>query len=320
MKKWVTNVIIIAVFILVIGGFVTWTLMSSNVYNIDFNKGNSKSLATLSFKIDQNDNPIDGEILVDGNSLGNTYNGKFTIPSTESAPKQFSFKGEYNQIEFEFVYDFPEDYKKYSILEFVISKKDLDEYAELSNQKLPQTPLVSIKDEFPYNSKPHWYHMPVTYQFDSALCRDDRTQKLLKAFEEIRNKTNGKVSFVESSNPDITINCKQNPYTYTGMIQTNSGAYFMDVLGTGRINYYLNNMIINATINLYPSSNSCGYFPLVEIHEILHVFGYGHSNNTCSIMYSGENSCRFILENPDICGKPRIDDRIATELIATYTK
>lgn len=50
-------------------------------------------------------------------------------------------------------------------------------------------------------------------------------------------------------------------------------------LGDARPNM-VGNLIINATINLYTQENGwtfCADFPVKEMHELLHVFGYGHS-------------------------------------------
>jgi hypothetical protein len=63
-----------------------------------------------------------------------------------------------------------------------------------------------------------------------------------------------------------------------------------------------------------------GYYPFMELHEILHGFGFEHSENECSIMYPYSNN-QFIYDNLDVCSygkKPHIDKGIIKDLKEIY--
>jgi hypothetical protein len=174
----------------------------------------------------------------------------------------------------------------------------------------------SIEDNFPDINKLHWSHMPLVYKFSEELhCEGASKKRILMAFNEIKSSTNGSVDFIEGENYDLLINC----YSSTKDKSYYEGDYRYDFLGEAITDYTEGgNIILNASINFYPFRNSCGYFPFIEIHEILHTFNYQHNDQeSCSIMASVSN-CRFIYENPDICEKPHIDEDIVYDLIKTY--
>lgn len=195
-------------------------------------------------------------------------------------------------------------------VDYMVEQNDTSEQGSLI-----QLEEIQLKDTFSKVNRLHWTHMPLIYKFEEPICNSYRAQKIREAFEEINSETNGSVSFIESENPDIIIYCSVTVKDE----QKLQGDYWVETLGEGGISAYYGNRVINATIIFYPTTTSCGYFPSVEIHEILHTFNYPHNNRPCSIMYSGEENCRYILENQDICGKPHIDDDIVKSLIETYS-
>ena len=78
-----------------------------------------------------------------------------------------------------------------------------------------------------------------------------------------------------------------------------------EIVQTGRYN-----VITNGTVLLYKETNAqnCDWAN-VELHELIHVFGFGHSNNSNSLMYP-------YLEN---CNQ-KLDDSIIKELTRLYSE
>lgn len=149
--------------------------------------------------------------------------------------------------------------------------------------------------ETPSNSNyPKWDHFPVSYYFtDGKICGDYELRRIRSAFNIIQNETNRAISFVETNNTgDINIICSSDykpggaqPGTYTsgeggynsqGNKITDGTIYFLH-MGAGRY------------------TGGCLNIPNIEIHEILHTFALGHSENEHSIMapISNSNSCMY---------------------------
>lgn len=106
-------------------------------------------------------------------------------------------------------------------------------------------------------------------------CPEQKRENMVLAFNYLENIT-GILSFQESSPADINITCgeeyKQEDMYVAGeggpeSIKTNESIY--SVIKKGKI------------LLLY--SEACSYN--VELHELLHVFGFNHSTNKNSIMY-----------------------------------
>ncbi len=82
--------------------------------------------------------------------------------------------------------------------------------------------------------------------------------------------------FILGSLPDVT---SDGIFVYR---QTTEGTAIPSV--EGRI-------ILNASVNLYRHTQSCEKFPAVEIHELLHAFGFAHSQTKGDIMYPYTSDC-----------------------------
>jgi len=181
------------------------------------------------------------------------------------------------------------------------------------------TPIDSgnqINDMFNDTNKLHWPHMPLIYEFNGTRCQGVRYDKLMYAFNEIKTETNDSVYFIESSGsetPDLIINCLQ----VTGGT-TYEEDYSTEKLGEGGVNWYAGNIIINASVDLYSTQATCGYFPFIEIHEILHAFNYSHVDKMSSIMYPNTDHCTWAYDNVDLYGPPSIDKNIIQELDEIY--
>lgn len=168
-------------------------------------------------------------------------------------------------------------------------------------------------DQFSHIKEIHLTHTPVTYSLDvntseyyrldlnKTIYRTDTTdeykiKRIQWAFDLIENSTEGLIAFKEvnrEDNPDITIYGVPDVYCY-GENETYDGRE-----GFAGPENYTNNKIINSTVvfcatGYYLGDNvgfsweyeECESFPIVELHEILHAFGFGHTvNNNKEVMY-----------------------------------
>lgn len=133
-----------------------------------------------------------------------------------------------------------------------------------------------------------WDEMPLRYSYDSSCSF--RAVRIENAVEEIEELTNRKVRFLKvEKNPDIEIVCDLSPKL---------DEKEKDYLGKAVVKYDANNeRIISAKLHLYgPVNDKCSY-PDVEIHELLHILGQGHSNQKGSIMMPMQIEC---LENIEL--------------------
>lgn len=145
---------------------------------------------------------------------------------------------------------------------------------------------------------PHWDHMPISYKINEN-CGVKETSRIKKAIEIIKTETEQAVTFIEQENsPDIEINCQTN-------FPKNAGGY---EAGLARISYEYDK-ILNATITFFgisPSNSKlaggCISYPYTELHELLHVLGFGHSTKTSSIMNPYAGGC-IVKFDKDIAQK-----------------
>jgi len=160
------------------------------------------------------------------------------------------------------------------------------------------------QDAFSNILEDHWNHMPITYSFDkfgsTRDCRDYEIDRIKDAFNIIENSTDGIVNFVEEEvGGDISISCRESDETPTdGRYQTSA-----DALPTIE-----GNIITLGTLRFFVHRN-CGTWPDLEIHEILHLFAFGHVEDEWSIMDPIASRCDL--------GK--IDDNIISCLKYTYS-
>lgn len=131
-------------------------------------------------------------------------------------------------------------------------------------------------------------HNQITYNIDSS-CDQEKTQRTLDALNIIQENV-PELTFQESSQADITITCDEK---YTPSETSNK--YFVAGEGgpTSVINTSLFYVIEKGAVLLFYSKSSCNSSN-IELHELLHVFGFEHSENKKSIMYS-VSSCSQVL-------------------------
>ena len=153
--------------------------------------------------------------------------------------------------------------------------------------------------------KLHWEHMPITYSFtkenvrnSNVKCQDYQIERIRKAFQIIENDTGRAVSFKEvESKGDILVYCNAAKADSQLLMRQGDGyyEYHGDVIDYGELNFYIH--------------KNCGIWPDVEIHEILHVFGFNHTDSKKSIMYP----------TASVCDLGKIDQDIINDLINRYT-
>ncbi len=165
-------------------------------------------------------------------------------------------------------------------------------------------------NSFPNAVGLHWGHMPLIYEIYN--CTDYQANRLIRGFAKIENETKGDVSFLRLNNSsqnkevDIAVLCRKEYKSAPEPGYTVSG-------DSGYLTYVnYPNLIAKAEINFYGISSStysagCTIYPDIEVHEILHGFGYGHNESTKSIMYPSHVMCAF-----------KIDDNIITDLKEKY--
>ncbi len=162
-------------------------------------------------------------------------------------------------------------------------------------------------DQFPNAAGLHWTHMPLTYRIYN--CTEYQSNRIVRGFLRIENETNYTVKFKaiqNDSNPDIGVYCRKDykQSVEPGYLTSGDSAYSVSSANS--------NLIMKAEINFYGITSStyssgCTIYPDIEIHEILHGFGYGHNDSTKSIMYPSHVMCGF-----------KIDDNIISELKKNY--
>jgi len=184
-----------------------------------------------------------------------------------------------------------------------------------STQELNNSLIIinEIEDNFSNIDTLHWTHMPIIYKFSEGdVCREIRKNKILLAFNEITDLTNGTVYFKEGEDYDLLLSCSNSLKDEQRLVE----GYWITTLGEGGINSISENRILEAIANFYPVIDSCGYYPFVEIHEILHCFGYGHNDKkACSIM-SSYSDCK---SKYDGCNKPYLNKEYISCLKYTYS-
>lgn len=270
---------------------------------------NSENFVKFSF-ISNETNIIDGEIFFDNILIGNTTEGIIKIYPLNETPKEIEFMGYYNDKKFRLYYNFPEDYLNYSEVPFTYTLQSIKNFINIE------------EDNFPETDKLHYPHMPIIYKYFNS-CGYTEKNKIEYAFREITNSTNNSVTFLEGDNYDMLLNCAISLEGKTSY----AGDYYYNTLGEGSPTELIGNIILKANITFYPFIDACGYYPFVELHEILHALGYEWNlyeqwhyprDYMCSIM-TNETNCQLIYENPTICGKPQIDKEIVDNLIKIYS-
>lgn len=167
--------------------------------------------------------------------------------------------------------------------------------------EIPNSPVNQFYQNMKFN------HNQISYQIDSN-CELTKTEKMTRALKEISDNV-PEISFYQSSeNPDIEFSCTEKSKDSVAgkeyFVAGEGGA--KEIIQTG--NY---NVITNGVVLLYGNPNNalkCD-FPNVELHEIMHVFGFNHTTDKNSLMYPYLESC-----------DQKIDQKIIDELKRLYSE
>ena len=142
--------------------------------------------------------------------------------------------------------------------------------------------------ELQYYPNMRFNHNNITYSIDSS-CSEEKIKRIEKAISMLEEDVNEISFFYTNNNADIEIICENKN------VPSEVKEYFIAGEGgpTSVINTSLFYIIEKGKILLYNDKSSCDH-PNVELHELLHVFGFEHSTNKESIMYS-VSSCKQVL-------------------------
>ena len=111
----------------------------------------------------------------------------------------------------------------------------------------------------------------------------------------IQNETRGTVNFREIngslSGADITVYCNKARALDVFFMKVGDGSYNASgsIIYSGELNFY--------------THRNCGTWPDLEIHEILHTFGFQHRDDRNSIMYPQQVRCDLGEIDEDIVDK-----------------
>jgi hypothetical protein len=174
--------------------------------------------------------------------------------------------------------------------------------------------ILENNSEILGNSKLQFYpnmkfnHNNISY-FINNDCDSLKTQKVIDAFSLISQQVELINFYPIFQNPDIEIICSENK-EYEKDIEKD---YF--IAGEGGAKEIIRtkdySIITNGTVFLYQANFKtlqCD-FPAVELHEILHVFGFAHSEDKDSLMYYHLSSCT-----------QKLDQSIINELNKLYSQ
>ncbi|MBD3253211.1 matrixin family metalloprotease [Candidatus Pacearchaeota archaeon] len=153
-------------------------------------------------------------------------------------------------------------------------------------------------------------HNKITYKIDEN-CDKDKEKRMLEAFNMLTEKVPQIIFLPINQNPDIEISCTR---TDRVLIERSDKIdYFVageggarEVIPTGKYN-----VIVSGIILLYGEKKhtaDCDW-PNVELHELMHVFGFNHSKNENSLMYPYLESC-----------DQKLDDSIIRDLKKLYSE
>lgn len=164
-----------------------------------------------------------------------------------------------------------------------------------TENKTTSKPTESSRNQSSYAGELQFYpnmrfsKKELRYNIEES-CSDEKKKRVLQAFSRIENET-GMLRFFGTTEQiaDILIKCEE---TETEEIP---GEYY--IAGEGGATSIINNtlfyIIEKGKILLYYKKSSCDNYN-IELHELLHVLGFKHSENKQSIMYN-TSSCNQLL-------------------------
>ncbi|MBC8495905.1 hypothetical protein H8D36_07145 [archaeon] len=144
-------------------------------------------------------------------------------------------------------------------------------------ENLPEATDIPTEIQFMPNIR--FNHNNIAYRYE--LGCESRKEKMYLAFETLQN-LSSQISFYENNeNADMIISCSEEN------VEKSENIFLAGEGGPSKtFNLSINPLITEGKINLYDRQNEipCEN-PVVEIHEILHVFGYNHLANKSTVLY-----------------------------------
>jgi hypothetical protein len=133
------------------------------------------------------------------------------------------------------------------------------------------TPVFSENLRFGHNN--------ITYFIESS-CTNNKINSMLNAFDIIGGEVD-KISFSSSIRweADILIGCSEDYIELSENLFVAGEGGPSEIIDTG-----LFNLVRRGKISLYEDPK-CDY-PVVEVHELLHVLGFNHSEDPTNVMYN----------------------------------
>jgi hypothetical protein len=123
----------------------------------------------------------------------------------------------------------------------------------------------------------------ISYFIDDS-CDEKKSSSIGEAFDYLENRI-GNINFFESSsNPNIIAKCNESVIRDYETIGRKKHFIVGEGGPTSVISTGLFSVIEEGVIFLFYEKSLCD-FPIVEIHELLHVFGFQHTTDKKSIMY-----------------------------------
>ncbi len=181
----------------------------------------------------------------------------------------------------------------------------------------PQTYNVKIQDpevhtgnlssevkQFYPNMK--FNHNEISYYIEES-CPQDKKNRMIEAFSIVSDNVDELKFYSSSRDPDINITC-------TKKIEGTTGREFF-VAGEGGAEQIIQtekyNVVIKGMVLLYgnPHNSMECPWPNVELHELMHVFGFDHSQDPNSLMYPYLSSC-----------EQKLDESIINDLKELYSQ
>lgn len=149
---------------------------------------------------------------------------------------------------------------------------------------------LSAVNQFYPNMK--FNHKQILYTLD-INCPIKTKERMLMAFDELSSQVSV-LSFKEVvSSPDIEVSCSEEdkPSISEDYFVAGEGGA-KEIIQTGKFN-----VINGGIILLYEDKEGldCNY-PSIELHELLHVFGFDHSDEEGILMYPYLESCDQVLD------------------------
>jgi hypothetical protein len=158
--------------------------------------------------------------------------------------------------------------------------------ANIDKAKFETVNLSSKVGQFYPNMK--FNHNNISYTLEEG-CSQDEKARMIEAFKIVSDNVDKIKFYPTSRSPDINVTCTtriEGSLNKDFFIAGEGGAE--QIIQTDRYNVISRGMVL-----LYgnpDNSIECSW-PNIELHELMHVFGFGHSQDENSLMYPYLSSC-----------------------------